>query len=119
MDKPYPNPDLLDLIRDWLKASPYSSEWDIGDSRKAMEEVKKVNPNLNGPDHLGTLHGYGWIYSIWADRIDSFFEQEDWANGNELMASDPFFFERLEASLEIIRNFRENKTHISELFPTI
>lgn len=101
--------DLADAIDDWLPAE-YKHEWIVSTKRISNEEFKKLWPGIEpAVMSLGTLSGWGWILTIYRDRIESF-QILPWggegSEENPLMAADPEFFAKLETLMHLIEDYR-------------
>lgn len=104
-------PDLFDLVETWMVDNGYSREWMIGDSRQYARVLKSINPGYNGPKHLGSISGFGWIFSIWEFEIDSFYERvvaaDDVWGSSTLKATDPEFFQKLQKGFDAVKKYRQ------------
>lgn len=103
------SPSLLDIVEVWL-AKNGLRDWSVSDSSKYTKELIALNPwiNLNTVP-LGSLTGWGWIFTIYPTDISSFQTPfwGDWCSEKSpLKASDPEFFNKLKVALDSIKDMR-------------
>jgi len=103
------SPSLLDIVEAWL-VNVGLADWEVSDSSKYTNEIIALNPWIDrNTVPLGSLNGWGWIFTVYPTDISSFQTPfwGDWCTEkNPLKASDPEFFDKLKVALESIESMR-------------